>query len=449
MTARADVDAAASKDIASIDFDAWRRNIRNDASAHYHFNMGLGIERIDGNPSAAADAYRRALAIAPGMVEISYCLARALTAAGRAAEAADAEQAARAAEPDYPAEALYRLGVRLYEMGDGKRALEHLLAALSANPEHQAARVYAHLVQIGPGKPWPAGGDPHPDGLSPAVLENLSHEYCRIGRHLREHEDLQGSRRAFAMATVLDARNGDAHVRLGMVLQKLGDADGAEVALRTGIELEGPQLAHLVQLAAVYQARCELDEAEATVRRGIAANGKSIGALGRLGSTLHAQGRLTEAIALYEEAMEMAETKDLTSWLFSCIALSLLNMGEVSRAETAAKRGLDEGRGILWEKKGATYLGLVKHAQGHLEDAVTLHRMTVKEVPGEAFGFLNLAAALQALGRVEDAAAAYKSACEVQSGWVPYNKLQLPEWARALLSDVEKQAAADGPDRVE
>lgn len=48
-----------------IDFDAWRRAIREETFGNYHYEMGVALERSD-SPDAAQAAYERAIATNPG-----------------------------------------------------------------------------------------------------------------------------------------------------------------------------------------------------------------------------------------------------------------------------------------------------------------------------------------------------------------------------------------------
>ncbi|HVW21469.1 MAG TPA: tetratricopeptide repeat protein [Opitutaceae bacterium] len=93
-----------------------------------------------GGAAAAAEAYRRALALDPGDPEVHVDLGLALSAAGRLAEAQGEFEAALRLRPD-DGPAHYNLANSLAQAGRLGEAAPHYQAALRADPGNAAARI--------------------------------------------------------------------------------------------------------------------------------------------------------------------------------------------------------------------------------------------------------------------------------------------------------------------
>lgn len=93
---------------AVIDYDVWRRRVRQDTFARYHLGMADAL-RTAGTPEEAIAAYRRAIAEMPDLKEAYFNLVDFLRENGRDREAEETHQAALAACPGYDVDTLLEL----------------------------------------------------------------------------------------------------------------------------------------------------------------------------------------------------------------------------------------------------------------------------------------------------------------------------------------------------
>jgi tetratricopeptide (TPR) repeat protein len=105
---------------------------RDDLDAEDWYEMACELEATA--PAAAKEAYRRALALAPGHPDAHLNLGRLLHEEGDARAAARHYQEALAGRPD-DSIALYNLGVALHDLGQTPAAVDAYEAALVADPD--------------------------------------------------------------------------------------------------------------------------------------------------------------------------------------------------------------------------------------------------------------------------------------------------------------------------
>jgi len=96
------------------------------------FEAALELEDLD--PEAARDAYRRALALDPELVDARVNLGRILHEAGDAAEAARLYEEALARAPEDPI-VHFNLALALEDVEDRERAIAHYRRALALDPD--------------------------------------------------------------------------------------------------------------------------------------------------------------------------------------------------------------------------------------------------------------------------------------------------------------------------
>lgn len=97
--------------MSTIDFDAWRRAIKDDVSFNYHYEMGVALERT-GDFDSALNHYGLALRALPGHVETMGRRVRLLQLVNRLDEAQSEDAAARQSSPGYWTDALLLIGLR-------------------------------------------------------------------------------------------------------------------------------------------------------------------------------------------------------------------------------------------------------------------------------------------------------------------------------------------------
>lgn len=119
-----------------------RRQSPAEASAETEYNRGVRA-RVVKDWSAAADAFRRALALRPDFADAWNELGYALRHQGRYAESLDAYGRALRLRPDFP-EALEYLGEAYVQMGrleDARRVLDRLRVLDTARARELAAEI--------------------------------------------------------------------------------------------------------------------------------------------------------------------------------------------------------------------------------------------------------------------------------------------------------------------
>lgn len=142
----------------AIDYDAWRKNIRSDVTANFHYCMALAIAR-EANRDAAIKHFRLALEANPDWGAPYFELAELLMAAGRSAEAEEVRRIAVAHCPTYEAEGLLHRGRELAQINHFD-ALPTLIAAAEnfESVREQAHNEIAHLL-VARAKLQKAAGD--------------------------------------------------------------------------------------------------------------------------------------------------------------------------------------------------------------------------------------------------------------------------------------------------
>jgi tetratricopeptide (TPR) repeat protein len=242
-----------------------------------------------------------------------------------------------------------------------------------------------------------------PDEATESLLRNAArYEHCfgfdGQARELLEH--------ALSLAEALHGRDhahvADALASLGSVLRELGDLPGALRHARRALAVEealhgseGAEVATaLVQLGSLLRDAGQLEEARRATERALAID-EALGpdhapAVARdaneLGGILRSEGDLAGARGCYARALAIVEERrpsDLALRLNN-LGLLLREMGELTEAETLARRALDEGakgRGAE-DPEVATFhsnlacvlqmRGALDEARGHLERALAI-----------------------------------------------------------------------------
>jgi tetratricopeptide (TPR) repeat protein len=136
--------AAKGASVGNIDFEAWRRRIRQDTFGNYHLQMGIAIEK-EGDDTAAFAAYRRAIEIDPDGPG-AYCRAvPLLNRHGRTDEALALERSIRDRKPDYRIEYLNGLIDNLAALSEFDEAARVIDTVLAGEAPSVAATVHARL----------------------------------------------------------------------------------------------------------------------------------------------------------------------------------------------------------------------------------------------------------------------------------------------------------------
>jgi len=305
---------------------------------------------------AAADAYRRAQALAPD--EADWWYLGGLTDTARAMPDSAARQFARAAAlaPDQAALVSLRLADATLAAGADDEA-EALYRALLAEPAHAAAAWYG------------------------------------LGRLALQRDDQAAARAALQKATALHPEFGAAHYALAQAHRRAGDTDAAAVALALqqrcpacGPWPDDPWQARIAGLR---------DDAFARLTRGIAA------------ASVNTTSVSPEAIRLHEAAVAQPETRGQAH-------LNLIELygraGDAARAKQHYLAALDQpGFATDADRK---YAGILLEQQ-QVDEALALFTRATTRTPRDAVAWQGRGLALERLGRVGEAAEAYGTALAV------------------------------------
>lgn len=410
-----------------VDFDAWRRRIREDTFSHYHYEMARAIER-ERNDAAAADAYRRAIAIRPDMTAAHHRLAKLLERLGQGGDAEAVRRQAQAQGAAAVASGLLQEAKEAFDEADEERAVRLLdeaealhkvdgdplrsdvLAYFAETCWNRSDVAYANREPAAAHAHFDAGlrfflllGTIAADGIGArfarvehAVAERLQAEerkdeatphlrsavaadpgwaatwrsfgYARMAAH-----DFPAAASAFARNARIEPSFAAMHAHTGLALLQDLQLAAAEEWLRNALAIApGMAFAHC-WLGMALQMQDRLEEAEAAHRQSIALGWPR----GHLGLCLIARGKAEEAMPLFQDA---AETQPAAAW---------------------------------WHRSGQ---GLALHAAGKADKALEQHLWAINHEPLDAWPRVNAALALDALGHTDDALRQCRSAWERQPG---------------------------------
>ncbi|MBP2316251.1 tetratricopeptide repeat protein [Azospirillum soli] len=422
-------DTSGTDTAAVIDYDAWRKRIRESTFSNYHKEMGRAIQR-EGNLEAAAAAYRRALEISPDCAGAAHGLIKTLNGLGKAAEAAAVDAEMRARNPAYTAEALLEEGESLLERREIGAAIELFNQALSGDPRlaHRVAdalRSAAKLV---------VGTHGQPEGLS-FIQRALA--------LLPTSGDLQGSQAdlLIAMKRLPEAEAACSRTdRLGvediasqggrslnfadllMRNNRLTDAIGVLEKACAFLPKDAPL--HN-RLGFAYMLRGEYGKAEEALAKAIASNPQFFIAKANL-ATLHlVAGRAVEAIGIQQDVCRNSPNDAAQ---LSVLGLMQLSAGQHDLALDTLRRALALAPQDQW---CMTNVGLALQVTGDALESVRLHSSALAKAE-DSWTATNLGLALEALGREQEAVEAFQRASRNTPTLLHY-QAKLRPWAYERL----------------
>lgn len=225
-----------------------------------------------GDAAQAAEALKRAAALAPDEPAVAQALGEAYGRQGKFTEALAAFRSAVAADPNF-AEGHNNLGTTLLRLGDAEGAEKELREAVRLRPESPAMLVNlasflarrggmpearhrfelalrlnpefadghaAYGAALAGNREWPAARRQLEEAVRLNPKTPVPHH--NLGVVLQELRDTQGALRQFQSAVDLDPNYYDAHLKLGLLLIRLGQKAAAEPHLRKAAESPDPQV---------------------------------------------------------------------------------------------------------------------------------------------------------------------------------------------------------------
>lgn len=380
---------------SGADIDAWRRAIRDDTFARYHYEMGRAMSRT-GDSAAAAAAYERAIAISPSLCVSHAALIELLNGLGRGDEADAARQRGAAVRPDFMAAAFVEFGVEAYLEGDYDTAEQRFVLAKNTEPNDGEWSLWRELARAASGKDCRMSG-PFPVLSAPRLLEIV-----------------------------------EAYLDAGKALYAKGRPAEAKNILSRALELapDHPETLGYMGLVLAYEKRN--DEAIPLMRRAVASNAGLLDIQANLGITLQLSGNYEESISALERAVAL---KGDGGWLQGHLGCSLYLAGRHEEAFARLVQALQLSPEEFWIR---TYLGIVHQAAGRIEEAVATQREALRRTPRSPWVIGCLGLALQAWGRSADNKACQRAALTLAPG----EPWQCANYALALLEEGRKEEAA-------
>ena len=329
----------------------------------------LGMLTFDsGNPKAAADLIRRAIAVQPNVVDYHLNLARVCRAAGLADEAIRVLRHAIAINPLTPGATHRELAEMLVAAGRHGEAVLPMQQAVELDPSAESLALLGELL---------------------LAAGRVSDAYRALMRALPLRPDWSA-----------------VHAILGAVQDRQGDLAPAEASYRRALELD-PNLAEARNnLGSVLLRQGRPADAAEQLRRAIQLRPQFPQAHNNLGRALSVLDRMDDAIASFRLAVEQAPHFPEAWYGFGW---SLLNRHHWGEAAFALRRAVELKPTLPACLDLAVACGAVENMDGAL-DAL---RQAVALDPTSAEAFHQLAVSLRWSGQLDGAIAASRRAVEL------------------------------------
>lgn len=290
---------------------------------------------------------------------------------GRLQQAAALYQRALQSAPR-DAEANHLMGLLEHQAGRGDTAVRHLSEAVAAEPGN--ATYHSNLG---------------------VVLQSL--------RRLDE------AKASYERAIALDPGIAAVHNNLGVVLNGLGRFEEARAAYQRALALEPRYAEAHANLGLTLQAMGRRAEAVAAYRQAIALRPRYAKAIGNLGKLLRELGKPEEAIANLRAALAL---RPLDAGLHNNLGLALRDADKLEEALASFQKAVALKPHFAKAMQNA---GQLLADVGRQADAVTSFQAALA-VQEDASTYFALGMALSEIDRIEEAAAAFLRAAEIEPG---------------------------------
>lgn len=348
-----------------------QRAVRADRGRDQHFHLLGRALRAAGRPVEAADAYRKAIRLRPRAAEHYVGLGIALRAAKRADEALAAYRRAADLAPGM-AEAHHNIGNLLLARGEVDQAEACYRLAIQLNPQLVEARYELGNIAAARGDDaaartnYEAAVDQRPD--YEAAWRALGELRQRVG-------DAAAALEALAAAALAEPGRAETHFRIARLMQQRGDRDGAIDALRRGLALAPDQPEALTNLGNLLRTAAHHAEARACLERAVSLRPDLPDAWFTLGVVLHDLVEWGAAAECYGKAIDLRPD----------MAVAHVNLGilhqrngriEAGLASTRRALELDPAQYKACNNMGSLYLG-----RADIEAAMLWQRRALEIMP--------------------------------------------------------------------
>jgi predicted O-linked N-acetylglucosamine transferase (SPINDLY family) len=271
-----------------------------------HFNFGvLCMERE--RPSEAAEAFRRALALQPDMLDAIINLGTTVLGAGRPDEAVAQYQRAIALSPD-SAMAFGNLGKVLQDLGRVEEAFAAYYKAHALRPESVEVLINLGAALLDQHQ-WDEAVRFTRDAIALRPTSAMAHANLAVGLlGLGQHE---AALAACRQAMALDPQGAAIACTLGGTMLELGEATDAVALCRKAIALDPASASAYFNYSHACKALNQLEAAEEAAEAAIAHNPGSAVYHFHLAHTLLLQGDMERGWEEYEQRWKLADFAEL------------------------------------------------------------------------------------------------------------------------------------------
>jgi tetratricopeptide (TPR) repeat protein len=274
--------------------------IRIADRAFSHFSLGEALA-ARGRLSEAVPAFRRSIALEPGILAAHTALGRALVGLGEHAAAAAAFRDAVLLDPTNP-EPYVGTAMLLHQLGRPQDALAQVQVALDLAPERADAWTTLGTVLLALGQTDDAvAAERRAIELDPGSA--AAHLYLGDGLHAQR--DLVAALACYQRAIDLSPSLADAHCHMSNTLYELTRFEEAAAAAAAAIALRPNYPEAHCNLGNALQPLLRYEDAEACYRTAVSLRPDSAAHHSNLSVVLTAQGRLEEALAAQRRALEL------------------------------------------------------------------------------------------------------------------------------------------------
>jgi tetratricopeptide (TPR) repeat protein len=339
----------------------------------------------------AEDAYRKSIALDPGLTSAFFELAGLLYQQGKLDEAIDCLQKAVALDPKW-ANPQHNLGVALAGKGKMEEAIVRFRRAIELKPKFAQAH------------------------------DNLGTALCKIGK-------VEEGIACYHKAIESDPRYAPAYKNLGIALRKQEKLGEAIACFRKAIMLDSKCAQTHDNLGLTLTKQEKVDEAIPCYRKAIELDPKYAGAHFHLGNALKAKGQVDKAIACFKKAIDI-DPKD---------AMFHNNLGAIlcdvkrdyDRAIACFRKAIecDPKLAIAHANHGNALMG-----KGQVDDAITAYQAAVR-LANNPVDHFSLGQLLMQKGQFHQAVETFRQAHQLGSARPRWN---LP--SAAWLREAEQMA---------
>jgi tetratricopeptide (TPR) repeat protein len=236
----------------------------------------------------------------------------------------------------------------------------------------------------------------------PRALLNLGVAYFQLG-------DLERAAATFSRLTRADSSSAKGWLYLGLVERELGDVDAALRRFKAGTALDADDMDLRVAMIRTLRETGRAEEAVAEAKAALRINTRSLPVYSEMGQAYLALGQLDLARFVFEKARTIPGGED-NAELEAYFGRTRYLQGESYVARALLQSAVKKDPGFL--------PGVVFLAQSYMDDhdyaeAVTLLERAAKTSENNHGLFMNLGIAYRGVGRLEDAAKAWRRALEI------------------------------------